>query len=127
MTASGHAIFLSLGEGTPSNGGPRSNNGMRALLDPPVRESAVVYVNNRRVGAVWCPPYEVDVTTFVHAGENQLRIVVANLALNEMAGSPLPDYTALVAKYGDRFQPQDMAAVQPVSSGLLGPIRLIGR
>ena len=127
MIASGHHIFLTLGEGTPSTGGSRAANGMRALLDPPVRESAVIYVNGRRAAAVWCPPYEVNLTTFLHAGENQLRIVVANLALNEMAGTPLPDYKALNAKYGERFQPQDMAAVQPVPSGLLGPIRLIGK
>jgi hypothetical protein len=69
----------------------------------------------------------VNVTGLLHAGENQVSIVVANLALNEMAKGPLPDYKALNAKYGERFQAQDMNAVQPIPSGLLGPIRLVAR
>ncbi len=127
IVASSHAIFLSLGEGMASTGGPRASNGMRALLDPPVREAAIVTINGKRAGAVWCAPYEIDVTKWLHAGENQVSIVVANLALNEMAGEPLPDYKALNAKYGERFQPQDMNAVQPIPSGLLGTIRLVVR
>jgi hypothetical protein len=69
----------------------------------------------------------VNVTGMLHAGDNQVSIVVANLALNEMAGKPLPDYKELTAKYGERFQAQDMNAVQPIASGLLGPIRLVAR
>ena len=46
-------------------------------------------------------------------------------AVNFMAGHPLPDYKALIAKYGDRFQAQDMNLIQPVPAGLLGPIQLI--
>jgi hypothetical protein len=42
-----------------------------------------------------------------------------------MAGHPLPDYKPLIAKYGDRFQVQDLAQVQPITSGLLGPIQLV--
>jgi hypothetical protein len=28
--------------------------GMQVWFDPPVREAAVVYLNDRRVGSVWC-------------------------------------------------------------------------
>jgi len=52
---------------------------------------------------------------------------VANLAINEMAKGPLPDYKALIAKYGDRFQDQDMRNLEPLPSGLLGPVRLIAK
>ena len=121
------SILLSLGEGTPSAGGPRAANGMRTLFDPPVREAAIVNVNGKRAGAVWCAPFEVDVTSLLRAGQNRVEIVVANLALNEMAGEPPPDYKALNAKYGERFQAQDMNAVQPIPSGLFGPIRLLSR
>ena len=31
----------------------------------------------------------------------------------------------LIAKYGDRFQMQDLDKVKPVASGLLGDIRLV--
>lgn len=108
----------------PAN--PRAN-GMRALLEGPVREAAVVEINGRRVGSVWCPPYAIDVTTSLRAGENRLRIVVANTAINYMAGHALPDYRLLNLRYGERFQPQDMDKVQPVPSGLLGKITLTAR
>ena len=57
-------------------------------------------------------------------GENQLRIEVANLALNEMAAHPLPDYKALNARYGERFQPQEMNEIRAIPAGLMGPITL---
>jgi hypothetical protein len=100
---------------------------MRALLDGPVREAAIVYLNGQRAGSVWHPPYEIDITDQLHAGENTLRIVVANLALNALAAQPLPDYRALIAKYGDRFQDQDMRSVQPQPAGILGPVRIVAR
>jgi len=125
--APGRSLFLSFGDGTPVNAGPRAPNGMRAMLEGPVHEAAIVWVNGKRAGSVWCAPYEVDVTQFLRPGNNLLRIEVANLALNQMAKGPLPDYKALNAKYGERFQPQDMNAVQPVAAGLLGPIHLIAR
>jgi hypothetical protein len=117
-------LTLDLGEGT-SVPVQSLKNGMQAWLEPPVREAAVVYINDRKAGSVWCPPYSVDVTGLVKPGENNLRIVVANLAINYMAGRKLPDYRLLNLRYGERFQPQDMDKVQPVTAGLLGPIRLI--
>jgi hypothetical protein len=69
----------------------------------------------------------VDVTGLLRAGENNIRVVVANLAINALANQPPPDTRPLVQKYGDRFQDQDMANLQPLPSGLLGPIRLIAK
>jgi hypothetical protein len=124
----GRAIYLNFGEGTPvARDTRRSGAGMRAMMDGPVREAAVVYVNGKRAGAVWCSPYEVNVSAFVHPGANSFRVVVANSALNVLAQGPLPDYKALTAKYGERFQAQDMQAVVPQPSGLLGPVRLVSR
>ena len=100
---------------------------MQAWLDPPVREAAVVYINGERAGSIWCPPYRLNVTRFLRAGKNQFRILVANTALNYMAGHSLPDYRLLNLRYGERFQAQDMDKVQPIASGLLGPIRLNSR
>ena len=126
--SSGLQLYLSFGVGTPAvEAGPRSGNGMRALLDSPVREAAVVSVNGRVAGSVWKPPYEVEVTGLLHAGTNTIRVLVGNLAINEMAKGPLPDYGKLNAKYGERFQPQDMNDLRPLPSGLLGPIRLVAR
>ena len=123
-----HAVYLNFGNGTPVATAERnSGSGMRAMLEGPVRESAVVYINGKRAGSVWCAPYEVAVGGLLQAGENHVRIVVANLAVNELAKGPLPDYKALIAKYGERFQAQDMSHLQPQPSGLLGAIRLVAR
>jgi alpha-L-rhamnosidase len=127
LLSSKHPVYLNFGEGTPvvPESDRRPAPGMRAMLESPVREAAVVYVNGARAGAVWCAPYEVAVTGLLKPGENSIRVVVANLALNVMAKGPLPDYQALTAKYGERFQAQDMNQVQPQPSGLLGPVRLL--
>ena len=128
MADSKRPLFLNFGEGTPVTAQDRrSGSGMRAMLESPVRESAVVYVNGKPAGSVWRPPYEVDVSGLLHAGENTIRVVVANLAINEMAKGPMPDYKALNAKYGERFQDQDTANIQPLPSGLLGPVRLMAK
>jgi len=128
MLRSGHAIYLTFGEGTPVTAEERrSGSGMRAMLESPVREAAIVYVNGWRAGSVWRPPYELEITSLLHAGANAIRIVVANTAINELAKGPLPDYKALNAKYGERFQPQDMTNLQPLPSGLLGPVRLMAK
>ena len=64
-------------------------------------------------------------TPWLRSGSNAVRLDVANLAINHMAGRALPDYKLLNLRYGTRFEPQDMDQVQPVRSGLFGPIRLI--
>jgi hypothetical protein len=127
MAASKHPLYLNFGEGTPVTPQGRPGSGMRAMLEGPVHEAAVVTVNGKPAGSVWCAPYEVEVSGLLHAGENTIRVVVANLAINEMAKGPLPDYKALIAKYGDLFQDQDMRNLEPLPSGLLGPVRLIAK
>jgi hypothetical protein len=125
----GVRINLDFGEGHQISAAPPNSRtpGMRALFEGPVREATIVIVNGRRAGAVWCPPYSVDVGELLKSGENLLRIEVGNTAINHMAGHALPDYRLLNLRYGERFQPQDMDKVQPVTSGLLGPIRLISK
>jgi len=117
------SVRLDFGEGQALQVQP-SRNGMQTWFDGPIREAAVVYVNDHRAGSIWCPPYSLDVTELLKPGANKLRIVVANTALNYMAGHSLPDYRVLNLRYGERFQAQDMDKVQALPSGLLGPIRL---
>jgi hypothetical protein len=69
----------------------------------------------------------VEIGGLLHAGANAIRITVANLAVNQMAKGPLPDYRALIAKYGERFQDQDMNSLQSLPSGILGPVRIVAR
>jgi hypothetical protein len=98
---------------------------MRALLESPVREAAQVFVNGQLAGYVWHPPYQLDLSKVVHAGKNELTILVGNLAINRMAGEAQPDYKLLNLLYGKRFDPQDMNDLKPLPAGLFGPVRLL--
>jgi hypothetical protein len=119
-------VLLDFGDGvaTVDNRPPRAS-GMRALLDPPIREAAIVTINGQRAGVLWHPPYRIDITSLLKSGENRIEVTVYNTAVNEMAGQPPRDYTALNARYGKRFDMQDMDHLQPVPSGMMGPIRLL--
>lgn len=117
VTAGAKSVFLDFGMGQALDVQPM-RNGMRAWFDPPIREAAVIYVNGQKAGSLWCPPYKLDVTRFLKGDRNELRIVVGNTALNFMAGRKLPDYKLLNLRYGERFQPQDMDKIMPLSSGL---------
>ena len=122
----GGRIFLDFGAGTPITDNRRPNaSGMSALIDPPIREAAIVFVNNQRAGSLWHPPYRIDISKFVKSGENKIEVHVCNTAINLLAGQPPRDYTALRAKYGRRFDPQDMDNLKPIPSGLFGPIQLV--
>lgn len=121
----GRRLSLDFGEGTPVEADPKIKSGMRALLEGPVREAAVVLVNGQRAGSVWHPPYRLDITSALHPGMNKVEIRVANTAINALADRSQPDYRLLWARYGQRFIPQDMDNLEPLPSGLLGGVRLI--
>jgi hypothetical protein len=123
----GLSLSFDFGQGTPAKERGRGGMGYRAELDAPIREAAVVYVNDQRAGSIWCPPYSLDVTGKLKAGENKIRIEVANLAVNYMAGIKLPNYNyeGVTRQYGNRFQPQNLNLIEPLPSGLLGPVKLV--
>ncbi|MDP9172324.1 MAG: glycoside hydrolase [Planctomycetota bacterium] len=127
MAKDGIALTMTFGEGKPIEAGGGRSNGYRTFLEPPVRDAAVVYINGKRVGSVWHPPFTLDVTGTLKTGENDVRIEVGNLALNYMAAHKFPNYdlTAIRQQFGDRFQPQDMQDIQTLPAGLLGPIRIV--
>jgi alpha-L-rhamnosidase len=103
----------------------RTGPGIHAYYDPPIHEAALVTINGQPAGALWHPPYRLDVTKFLHAGVNHVEFHVFNTALNAWSALPPHDYGPLIAKYGDRFQMQDLTQVMPISSGLLGDVRLV--
>jgi hypothetical protein len=129
MLGKGQRVFLNFGEGTVVDPASerRAPSGMRAWLESPVREAAQVFVNGKAAGAVWKAPFEVEITTLLKPGENAIRVVVANLALNVLAKGPLPDYKELTARYGEKFQAQDMQSVRSLPAGMLGPVTLVAR
>ena len=138
MLKPGMEVYLDFGPGTPvamptgpsefrnegtGSGTPRA----QAWLDSPVREAARVFVNGKTAGSVWLPPYELDVTKFLHVGENQFKILVGNLAVNGMAGRSLPDHRLLNDRYGVRFSDQDLEHLEPLPAGIVGKPQLVAR
>ncbi len=115
----GGQVVLNFGDGEiVPPGGPRAQ-GTSAALTPPVREAAEVFVNGKRAGAVWTAPFTVDLAGFVHAGTNQIEVRVANTDVNLLAGRPNADYSALTAKFGERFTAQGMNNLKALPSGML--------
>lgn len=92
-----------------------------------VRNAARVWVNGHPAGDAWQKPFRLDITPWLHTGRNRLRVSVANLLINSLLGQKPPDYSKLIATYGDRFPYPDDWKVNPspLPSGLLGPVRLV--
>jgi len=138
-------IFLQIDGGKPIPGAPNSppehpalgpnglpdpritrpGPGMHAYYDPPIHEAALVTINGQPAGALWHPPYRLDVSKLLKPGQNNIEIHVYNTALNAWSALPPHDYKPLIEKYGDRFQMQDLDKVQPIPSGILGTIHLV--
>jgi hypothetical protein len=98
--------------------------GIHAWYLAPIREAALVVVNGQAAGALWHPPYRLDIATLLKPGVNRIEIHVYNTAFNAWSALPPHDYKPLIAKYGDRFQMQDLNKVHPLPSGILGTVTL---
>ena len=121
-----HRYLIDFGEGKPEPlPSPAGGPNMKAYLTPPIREAAEVYVNEKRVGVLWRPPWRLDITGYLEPGENHLRVVVGNTGVNAMAGQTPPDYRLLRQRYGTLFVPQGMDHLVPLPSGILGPVTLM--
>jgi hypothetical protein len=121
---SGKNVYLDFGTGTRTNSFDKHHR-FFAGLDAPIRDAAQIYVNEQLAGSLWKPPYRLDITQFVHPGENRLRILVYNSAINEIAGRAAPDYRLLNSRYGQRFTPEDVQDLKPLPSGLLSAPRVV--
>ena len=86
-----------------------------------VRETARVWVNGREVGVLWKPPFTLDVTSTVVAGDNTLRIDVTNLWPNRIIG----DQSLAVDKRFTHTNITKFTSGTPLlPSGLIGPVEL---
>jgi hypothetical protein len=117
-------VYLEVDGGKPMPNPARMGR-VYAFYDPPIQAAALVTINGQSAGALWHPPYRLDVTKLLKVGTNHIEIRVYNTAINAWAALPPRDYAPLIAKYTDRFQMQDLNLIAPVPSGILGQVFLV--
>ncbi|MDP4291174.1 MAG: glycosyl hydrolase [Bacteroidota bacterium] len=87
-----------------------------------VANIACVYLNGKRVGNVWCKPWQSDISCFAVKGVNKLEIEVANLWTNRLIGdSGLPEEQRIAYATSNSLTPKSTLT----ESGLLGPVTII--
>jgi hypothetical protein len=120
-----YPVYLEVDGGKPMAAGTRTGGRVYAFYDPPIQAAALVTINGQPAGTLWHPPYRLEITKLLKLGMNHIEIHVFNTALNAWSALPPHDYAPLIAKYGDRFQMQDLNLVAPVPSGILGSVKLV--
>lgn len=86
-----------------------------------VNDLAEVSVNGQSFGILWKAPYEVDVSSALKPGTNQLAIKVTNEWTNRLIGDRLAPAKRVLAESPPPFGPPPTLA----QSGLLGPVTLV--
>jgi hypothetical protein len=108
--------------------------------------AARVRVNGKQAGSLWKPPYRLEITPLVHAGDNELEIDVTTLWPNRLIGDEhlpveneydlhgpiqqIPEwFTAGKPKPGERITFACWHSYEKtdplLQSGLTGPVRLL--
>jgi hypothetical protein len=97
--------------------------GARLWLDlGDVKNIVQVSVNGKPFGIFWKPPFRVDVTPALKAGDNTLEIQVTNLWVNRLIGDQQP---GVAKKYTYTAMPFYKADSPLLPSGLLGPVLVL--
>ncbi len=88
-----------------------------------VEVMARVRLNGKDMGILWKPPYRVEITGAIKAGENKLEIDVVNLWPNRMIGdAALPAEKRFTWSSWEPFNKDSPL----LKSGLLGPVEIEG-
>jgi hypothetical protein len=97
----------------------------RLVLDlGDVRELAEVRLNGKSLGVVWAPPFQVDITDLLRPAGNRLEVEVVNFWPNRIIGDEsLPEPQRLTRTNIRKLT----AGTALMSSGLLGPVRILKR
>lgn len=88
-----------------------------------VKDLAEVWVNGQAVGIVWKTPFQLDIRRWLKAGENKIDIRVTNLWVNRLIGDAQPG----AKKITYTTMPFYQATSPLLPSGLLGPVKILGR
>jgi hypothetical protein len=90
-----------------------------------LRDVAEVFLNGKSLGVLWTPPYVLPAAAALKPGANVLRVEVTNLWANRilgdqtMPGNGTYTRTNMMGFFRDNLK-------DPLPSGLLGPVRLLG-
>lgn len=91
-----------------------------------VLEMARIRVNGSNLGVSWMPPYVVDLTQYVKAGNNELEIDVVNMWVNRLIGdAKLPESKRFTRTNIHKFNQGNDSDLR--KSGLIGPVKIITR
>ena len=85
-----------------------------------VHEVAEVAVNGKTAGVAWKPPYRIDITDALKAGQNTLSIKVVNLWPNRLIG----DQQKGAQKFTFAPDSKYTADSPLMPSGLIGPVEV---
>jgi hypothetical protein len=93
-----------------------------------VAESARVWINGVDAGILWSHPFKLNIGDYLHAGENHLRVEVANLMANrirhmDQQGEKWRIFHDINLVNID-YEPFDASEWEPMDAGLLGPVLL---
>ncbi len=84
------------------------------------------WVNGQPLGVMWTPPFRADATEVLHEGVNELVVEVSNTWFNRLAGDArLPADQRRTRTNVPRSGGKAWAELEPLPSGLFGPVRLI--
>ncbi|HEY2760548.1 MAG TPA: glycosyl hydrolase, partial [Pirellulales bacterium] len=111
------------------------NSGSKLWLDlGAVKDLAEVSINGHALAALWKPPYKIDVSSELHAGENRVEIKVTNQWTNRIIGDRLvsPEQKVLSQVSPQGGSPGARGGFGggsqlPPESGLLGPVTVVSQ
>ncbi len=103
------------------------NKNKRLLLDlGNVKNVAVVRLNGKKLGILWCAPWRVDITDCVRQSGNLLEVDVINLWANRVIGDLKLPKENRFTKTHERFRFDMIQQNTPLlDAGLLGPVNFL--
>jgi hypothetical protein len=95
-----------------------------------VDESAHVWVNGKDAGIIWSIPFRVRIGKYLHPGTNTIKIEVANLMANRIRYMDQKHLSWRnyheINFVNINYKPFDASLWEPMPSGLIGPVSIIG-
>ena len=90
-----------------------------------VKEMASVKINDHPMQVIWSAPFQFDISPYVKAGANELKVEVVNMWVNRLIGDgKLPAEQRLTKTNINKFNGSDAEKYLRVS-GLMGPVKIM--